>query len=87
MLLVLDNFEQIIDAAPVVGELLAAASRLTVLVTSREPLGITVSRSSPSRRYGCRTWLTAASGLRSCVGGIGGAVPAASTLSPPRTST
>ena len=52
MLLVLDNFEQIIDAAPVVGVLLAAASQLTLLVTSREPLGIMVSRSS--RRYGCR---------------------------------
>jgi predicted ATPase/class 3 adenylate cyclase len=40
MLLVLDNFEQVIAAGPVVGELLTAASRLTVLVTSREPLGI-----------------------------------------------
>ena len=47
MLLVLDNFEQIIEAAPVVGELLAAASRLTVLVTSREPLGITGEQEFP----------------------------------------
>jgi predicted ATPase len=35
MLLVLDNFEQIKDAAAVVGELLAAAPGLKVLVTSR----------------------------------------------------
>ena len=38
LLLVLDNFEQVVEAAPVVGELLAAAPRLKVLVTSRVPL-------------------------------------------------
>ena len=46
-LLVLDNFEQIIDAAPVVGELLAAASQLTLLITSREPLGIAGEQEFP----------------------------------------
>jgi non-specific serine/threonine protein kinase len=38
MLLVLDNYEQIVEAAPVVGDLLAAAPRLRVVVTSRELL-------------------------------------------------
>ena len=38
MLLVLDNFEQVVDAAPRVSELLTAAPRLKILVTSREVL-------------------------------------------------
>ena len=38
VLLVLDNFEQVIDAAPRVIDLLTAAPRLKVLVTSREVL-------------------------------------------------
>src|SRR5262245_32694390 len=38
LLLVLDNFEQVVDAAPLIGELLAAAANLKALVTSREPL-------------------------------------------------
>ena len=47
MLLVLDNFEQIIEAAATVGELLAAALRLRVLVTSREPLRIAGEQEYP----------------------------------------
>jgi predicted ATPase/class 3 adenylate cyclase/DNA-binding CsgD family transcriptional regulator len=38
ILLVLDNFEQIVEAAPLLGELLAVAPRLKLLVTSRTML-------------------------------------------------
>ena len=40
LLLVLDNFEHIMEAAPLVGELLAAGPKVSVLVTSREVLHI-----------------------------------------------
>jgi len=40
LLLVLDNFEQIMEAAPLVRRLLEAAARLCVLVTSREALRV-----------------------------------------------
>ena len=39
-LLVIDNFEHVLAAAPLVSELLDAAPGLTVLATSREPLGL-----------------------------------------------
>jgi predicted ATPase/DNA-binding XRE family transcriptional regulator len=38
MLLILDNFEHLLEAAPQVGQLIAATARLTVLVTSRARL-------------------------------------------------
>ena len=40
VLLVLDNFEQIVPAGTVVVRLLQECPRLKVLVTSREPLGV-----------------------------------------------
>ncbi|MGD2049174.1 MAG: adenylate/guanylate cyclase domain-containing protein [Chloroflexota bacterium] len=40
MLLVLDNFEHILEAAPAVGELLVAGPKVNILVTSREMLHI-----------------------------------------------
>jgi predicted ATPase/class 3 adenylate cyclase len=40
LLLVLDNFEQVLEAAPDVTELLAEAPGLKVLATSRAPLGL-----------------------------------------------
>ena len=61
MLLVLDNFEQLVRAASIVAELLAAGPNLKILVTSRAalhvygehefpvpPLGLPDSRSTPS---------------------------------------
>jgi predicted ATPase/DNA-binding XRE family transcriptional regulator len=38
LMLVLDNYEHLLAAAPVVGDLLGAGPRIVVLVTSREPL-------------------------------------------------
>jgi len=47
LLLVLDNFEQVLDAAPVILELLGACPRLSVLATSREALHIPGERQYP----------------------------------------
>lgn len=47
MLLVLDNFEQLLPAAPFVGELLAASPRLWVLATSRAPLRLAAEHEYP----------------------------------------
>ena len=47
MLLVLDNFEQVLEAAPLLNELLVAAPGLTMLVTSRAALRVTGARAFP----------------------------------------
>ncbi|HYC89051.1 MAG TPA: protein kinase [Thermoanaerobaculia bacterium] len=44
MLLILDNFEQVLDAAPLIGRLLSAAPRVKALVTSRSPLRVAGER-------------------------------------------
>ena len=44
MLLVLDNFEQVMEAAPLVGELLRSAAGVKCLVTSRAPLHLSGER-------------------------------------------
>ena len=43
-LLVLDNFEHVLDAAPAVAKLVAACEQLKVLVTSRAPLRVSFER-------------------------------------------
>ena len=47
MLLVLDNFEQILAAAPVVGQLLGASPALKVITSSRAPLRIAGEQEFP----------------------------------------
>jgi predicted ATPase/serine/threonine protein kinase len=44
LLLILDNFEQVLDAAPLVGRLLSAAPHVKALVTSRSPLRVAGER-------------------------------------------
>jgi predicted ATPase/DNA-binding SARP family transcriptional activator len=47
LLLVLDNFEHVLDAAPVVADLLRACPDLTILATSREPLHLRAEHEYP----------------------------------------
>ena len=47
MLLVLDNFEQLVSAAPVVADLLAAASQLKIITSSRIALNLHGERGFP----------------------------------------
>src|SRR5918998_285197 len=47
LLLVLDNFEQVLDTAPQVAELLMACPQLSMLVTSREPLQVRAEQQVP----------------------------------------
>jgi predicted ATPase len=47
LLVLFDNFEQVVEAASGVGELLAACPRLDLLVTSREPLHLAAEQEYP----------------------------------------
>jgi predicted ATPase len=47
MLILFDNFEQVVEAAPDIAQLLASCPRLEVLVTSREPLHVTGEQEYP----------------------------------------
>src|SRR5256712_11288127 len=47
MRLILDNFEQVLGAAPDVGRLLAAAAQMKVIVTSRERLRLSGEHEDP----------------------------------------
>ena len=56
LLLVLDNFERVVEAAPLVADLLARAPGLKVLVTSRTPLHAYGEREYPlGAAARCRT--------------------------------
>jgi len=47
MLLLLDNFEQVLSAAPIIADLLTSTAELRLLVTSRSPLGLRGEREYP----------------------------------------
>jgi predicted ATPase/class 3 adenylate cyclase len=47
LLLVLDNFEQLVDGAPLVADLLGACPALAVIITSREPTRLAAERLYP----------------------------------------
>jgi predicted ATPase/class 3 adenylate cyclase len=49
LLLVLDNFEQLVEAAPLVGQLLSGCPKVSVLITSREPARLAAERLFPVR--------------------------------------
>ena len=60
LLLVLDNFEHLLEAAPLVADLLAACPRLTVLATSRAPLRLTGEHEVPVAAAGAARSATGA---------------------------
>ncbi len=47
LLLVLDNFEQVVEAAPAIGDLLDSSSKLKIMITSRIPLRLHAEQEYP----------------------------------------
>ncbi len=64
ILLVLDGFEHVIDAAPLVAQLVARTTHLTVLVTSRERLRLTGERVVDVPPLAVPTWSDSADSAR-----------------------
>jgi predicted ATPase len=54
LLLVLDNFEHLLAAAPILVEVLQACPRLKILATSRSPLNVSGEHSIRSRHCSCQ---------------------------------
>ena len=91
-LLLLDNFEHVLDAASFLRELLAGAPGAKLLVTSRAPLGVPEERVYPvpalelpdrsQRRLACRSWVRS---RRSVCSSIEPVRPAPTSSSPRRT--
>ena len=65
LLLILDNFEQILPAAPLVAELLGASAGLKLVVTSRSALRIRGEHEFPVPPWRCRSQEAASASGRS----------------------
>lgn len=57
LLLVLDNLEQVLDAAPLIAEVLASAPGVKAISTSREPLQIAGETCPPANAPCGRRWI------------------------------
>src|SRR4051812_18581050 len=69
-LIILDNFEHLLDNAPLVSTMLNAASNVTIVATSREPLGLASDDFSPRGRRSGRIGRALSSERSSRVSGL-----------------
>ena len=53
LLLILDNLEQVVAAAPMIAEMLGAAPQIKIMATSRIPLNIRGEREYPLSTFPC----------------------------------